>query len=216
MILYSNIFNRIGPQLNYQDMIDILSDVPQRSLPEAPTTVLAWHPPAASGPVARVRLTPTSSSEPVPSTSFQPNEEAEEAQASQTTATSANQNCQVRFLSSDDRIKAAAKLENLCIVCDKRTGSFCFPYCTLSNVKTKQFYCVNGVRGRNCFQQKHEKSQPKNHIPIHVDTGYAQHCSKCKVGQTRFSCNQCNEPFCFLNGKPCFYSSAHLEKCKID
>lgn len=191
-IQYFFIYSK-GPRLDYNDLLRISSEEPVGSLPAAPTTVLQWQPQAIG--------MPTSTTNP---------QRQEQVARTTTTVTTSSQNCQVAFLSTEERVRYADKLLNTCNNCEARISSYCFPRCFMSESDTKQFYCLNGNGGRNCFLDKHEPNQPDNRIPVRGTFG---RCHKCKKGQSRFSCNKCENRFCLLNANGCFYSNEHLDNC---
>lgn len=175
------------PRLDYRELLRISSETPERCLPRANSTVLAWQP-----HLAQTQATPSTS-----------------AQQEQSTAT---QHCQIAFLSTEERIRYSDKYLNTCNNCEARVWSYCYPRCFLQNESDdKQFYCLTA--NRNCFNEKHERIQPDNRIPVHCSVS---RCHKCKMGSSRFKCNQCDKRFCLINGKGCFYSAEHIEDCQID
>lgn len=179
-----------GPRLDYHDLLQISSQEPGRPLPNAPTTVLAWKPQAAQS------TTPNTSSQ-------------QQEQAARMTET-ATQYCQIAFLPTEERKRYAEKLLNTCNNCGARISSYCFPRCVMNESDSKQFFCLNGNGGRNCFHDTHAPNQPNSRIPVRSELG---RCHKCKKGLSRFSCSKCGKRFCLINGNECFYSNEHLQNC---
>lgn len=175
-----------GPKLDYRDILRVSSYEPETAPPPAPLGPLLWMPPM-----------------PTPSTSTQ-QESAEPTH-----------HCQIAFLSTEDRVQYSNSYLNRCNNCDARVFSYCYPRCYLrddsDDPNQKNFYCLS--EKRNCFDDTHAIVQLDNRIPVHCTIS---RCHKCKSGSSRFKCNKCNKRFCLLNGKQCFYSSAHLEDCRID
>lgn len=189
---YPYIFSK-GPPLDCRDLLRVSSNVPLRDPPAMPEIILPWEP----SPGAAQQEQQEDNDQ------HQDNDQEEE---------DGHAHCRVAFLPTDERIEQTKTKTNRCSKsgCGAIVSSYCSPRCFLLDEQEggQTFYCLRG--DRNCFYEAHATLQPRNRLPVHCTVSI---CHKYKVSSSRFKCSQCDNRYCLLNGKGCFYSQDHYQQC---